>query len=38
VLLSILIHGVTATPLMRWIDRVSGDQRPEERGQGDVVD
>lgn len=37
VLGSILIHGVTATPLMHWIDRRSHDRRPQEREQGDVT-
>lgn len=38
VLASILIHGVTATPLMRWIDSRGEDSRPQGRDQGDVVD
>ena len=25
VLLSVVVHGVTATPVMAWLDRTSGD-------------
>lgn len=38
VLASILIHGVTATPLMRWIDRRPDDQRSKLKTLGDVMD
>jgi len=31
VLLSVVIHGITATPLMRWLDRGSKDRPPVEK-------
>lgn len=37
VLCSILIHGITSTPLMRFIDRPQDDREPQEKTLGDVV-
>lgn len=37
VLMSILVHGVTSTPLMRMIDRGQGAPRPREMAVGDIA-
>ncbi len=37
VLLSILVHGVTSTPLMRLIDRGQRRERPREMAVGDIA-
>ena len=37
VLCSILIHGVTSTPLMSLIERPGKDDEPEEKAKGDVL-
>lgn len=37
VLCSILIHGVTSTPLMRLLERRGDGREPREKAEGDVV-
>jgi NhaP-type Na+/H+ or K+/H+ antiporter len=37
VLCSVVIHGVTSTPLMALIERPDDDEEPEEKAKGDVL-